>query len=101
MLEEGQIEYVDVGVKAIRCIRLTKYNPDRVRRSTSTTVVPKVAVARLHDPQQLGQTFPPGFAYILIAQSSDIPKLLKCVTDARCSRALSIRLEKLLMHLIA
>jgi hypothetical protein len=57
MVETGQIEYVDVGARAVRCIRLTKYNPDRAAQSTSGSVVrkAKTAVSRLHDPDKLGE----------------------------------------------
>jgi hypothetical protein len=54
MIESGQVQYVDVGPKGIRCIRLTKYDPDRIARVKPETVKP--ITNGLHDIGQLGMS---------------------------------------------
>jgi len=54
MIEAGQVEYVDVGDKGVRCIRLTKYNPDRVARAKPEHDKP--ITNGLHDVGQLGRS---------------------------------------------
>ena len=57
LIESGQVEYVDVGEKKIRCIRLTKYNPDRKPRVKPVETAAE-ASAGLQDLRQLGTALP-------------------------------------------
>jgi hypothetical protein len=55
LIESGQVEYVEVGEKRIRCLRLTKYNPDHVPRSRPGDA--SKDTRHHHDLGQLGKSY--------------------------------------------
>lgn len=73
MVDAGQVEFVDVGVRSVRCIRLTKYNPERSSQPIPAVAAPKATVVRLHDPEKLGKFM--SDRYWLMMQSDDTRNL--------------------------